>query len=153
VFAVLFVMAQDNLTVAQAGEALSKQGGLLGLSGVGTDMRDIEEAADQGNDRAALAFDVLTYEVRKYIGAYAAAMGGLDAIAFAGGIGENSWRVREGACRDLDFLGVEIDSALNRKASSEDHVISTPQSRVAVSVIFTNEEIVVARETARVLDR
>jgi len=151
VFAVLFVMAQDGLSVAQAGEALSKRGGLLGLSGVGTDMRDIEESAAAGNGRAQLAFDVLTYEVKKYIGAYAAAMGGLDAVAFAGGIGENSWQVRQAVCRDMGLLGLELDEAANRQSSAGDRVISTAGSRVAISIVYTNEELVVARETARVL--
>lgn len=151
VFAVLYVMEREGLTVAQAGEALSKRGGLLGLSGVGTDMRDIEDAAAAGHARAALAFDVLTYEVKKYIGAYAAAMGGLDAIAFAGGIGENSRKVREAACRGLEFLGVELDPAANDAPDSTDRVISSAASRVVVTVIYTNEELVVARETVRVL--
>jgi acetate kinase len=150
VFAVLYVMERERLSAAAAGEALSKRGGLLALSGVGTDMRDIEAAADQGNARAALAFDVLTYQVRKYIGAYAAAMGGLNAIAFAGGIGENSWRVREASLRGLEFLGVDLDADANRQTAGADRVISTPASRVAVAVVYTNEEIVVARETARV---
>ena len=152
VFAVLYVMERAGLSAAAAGEALSRGGGLLGLSGVGTDMRDIEEAAEQGNERAALAFDVLTYEVRKYIGAYSAAMGGLDAIAFAGGIGENSWNVREASCRNLGFLGVELDAQANRRAGTSDRLISTAASRVTVAVVYTNEEVVVARETVRVID-
>jgi acetate kinase len=151
VFAVLYVMEREGLTAAAAGEALSRTGGLLGLSGVSTDMRDIEDAAEQGNARAALAFDVLTYQVKKYIGAYAAAMGGLDAIAFAGGIGENSWKVREASCRDLGFLGVELDADANRQPSTSDRIISTPSARVAIGVVYTNEEVVVARETVRVL--
>jgi acetate kinase len=149
---VLYVMEREGLTAAAAGEALSRRGGLLGLSGVSTDMRDIEEAAEQGNPRAALAFDVLTYQVKKYIGAYAAALGGLNAIAFAGGIGENSWKVREACCRDLGFLGVELDLDANRRPSTSDRVISTPDSRVAIGVVYTNEEIVVARETVRVTE-
>jgi acetate kinase len=152
VFAVLYVMEREGLTAAAAGEALSRRGGLLGLSGVSTDMRDIEEAAEQGNPRAALAFDVLTYQVKKYIGAYAAALGGLNAIAFAGGIGENSWKVREACCRDLGCLGVELDLDANRRPSTSDRVISTPDSRVAIGVVYTNEEIVVARETVRVTE-
>jgi len=151
VFAVLYVMEREGLTVAQAGEALSKRGGLLGLSGVGTDMRDIEEAAASGNERAALAFDVMCYEVKKYIGAYAAALGGLDAVAFAGGIGENSQAVREAVCRDLGWLGLELDTEANRRPSKQDRVISTATSRVAVCVVYTNEELVVARESARVI--
>ncbi len=151
VFAVLYVMERAGLTTAQAGEALSTRGGLLGISGVSEDLRDIEEAADQGDARAQLAFDVLVYEVKKYIGAYAAAMDGLDAIVFAGGIGENSWRARDAVCRGLGLFGVALDAEANRARSSADRIISTPQSRTNVAVIATNEEIVVARESVRVL--
>jgi acetate kinase len=150
-FAVMYVMEKDALSIDQAREQLTKNGGLLGISGVSADLRDIEEAAAKGNARASLAVDVLAYGVKKYIGAYAAAMGGLDAIAFAGGIGENSSLVRERACHDLAFLGVELDADKNRERSSSDRWISAARSAVSVAVVYTNEEIVVARETVRVL--
>jgi acetate kinase len=93
----------------------------------------------------------MVYEVKKYVGAFAAAMGGLNAVAFAGGIGENSWRVRQEICRDMEFLGICLDDAANRQPSRADRIISSPGSGVAVLVVYTNEEIVVARETVRVL--
>jgi acetate kinase len=150
-FAVLHVMEKEKLTTAQMRELLSKKSGLLGISGVSSDLRDIEEAAAQGNTRAALAIEVLVYEIKKYIGAFAAALGGLDAVAFAGGIGENSWQVRQEVCRGLEFLGLRLDDEKNRAPGSNDRIISSPDSHVAVLVIYTNEEIIVARETVRVL--
>jgi len=150
-FAVLHVMEKEKLTAAQMRELLSKQSGLLGISGVSSDLRDIEQAAAQGNTRAALAIEVLVYEVKKYIGAFAAALGGLDAVAFAGGIGENSWRLRREVCRGLEFLGLHLDDVMNRAPGSNDRIISASDSHVAVLVIYTNEEIIVARETVRVL--
>lgn len=150
-FVVLYVMEKEKLTPAEVREILCKKGGLLGISGLSSDLRDLEEAAEKGNSRAQLAIDVLTYEVRKYIGAFAAAMGGLDVISFAGGIGENSWRVREEATRGLEFLGIRLDQERNRAHASGDRVISASDSRVSVVVIYTNEEKVVARETKRLL--
>jgi acetate kinase len=150
-FAVLYVMEKEKLTAAEIREILSKKSGLLGISGVSSDLRDIEDASAKGNSRAALAMEILVYEVKKYVGAFAAAMGGLDAVAFAGGIGENSWRVRESVCRDMKFLGIILDEENNRKAASRDRLISRPNSHVAVLVVYTNEEIIVAREAVRVL--
>ncbi len=147
----LYIMEKEKLTAAQVIETLCKKGGLLGISGVSSDLRDIEEAAAKGSARAALAVDILVYEVKKYIGAFAAAMGGLDAVAFAGGIGENSWQIRERVCRGMEFLGLRLDPEANRKPGSSDRIISKPESRVAVLVIYTTEEIVVARDTVRVL--
>jgi len=150
-FAVLYLMQKENLSAEKISEILGKKSGLLGISGVSTDLRDIEAAAEKGNARAQLAVDILVYEVKKYIGAFAAAMGGLDAIAFAGGIGENAWRVREAVCREMEFLGIALDDAKNRERATTDRVISASNSRVSVLVVYTNEEIIVARETVRVL--
>ena len=150
-FVIPFMMKREGLTVEQACEQVTRQGGLTGISGVGSDLRDLEEAAAKGNRRAAAAMDVMIYQVKKYIGAYAAAMGGLDALAFAGGIGENAWRVRREICRGLEFLGVRLDEEQNRASGSGDRILTRPDSPVAVLVIYTNEEIVVARETMRVL--
>ena len=150
-FAVLYIMEKEKLTVAQVSEILCKRSGLLGISGVSSDLRDIEDAATKGHPRAALAIEILVYQIKKCIGAFAAAMGGLDAVAFAGGIGENSWHVREAVCRDLQFLCVMLDGEKNHRPASEDRLISQPDSSVAVLVVYTNEEIIVARETVRVL--
>lgn len=150
-FAVFYMMDAAGLTIDQVRADLTKKSGLLGLSGVSSDLRDIEEAAEKGNARAELAIDVLAYEVKKYIGAYAAAMGGLDAVAFAGGIGENSSVIRDRVCRNLGFLGVSLDAEANGVRKPEDRVISTSAAKTAVCIVYTNEEIVVARESVKVL--
>ena len=150
-FAVLYLMEKENLSPSQISSLLCKKGGLLGISGVSSDVRDLEEAAAQGHHRAALALDVFIYEIKKYLGAYAAALGGLDGVAFAGGIGENSCRVREGVCQGMEFLGLHLDPEKNRAASGADRVISQPDSPAGIAVIYTNEELMVAQETIRVL--
>jgi len=150
-FIVLHIMEKEKLTPGEVREVLSRKGGLLGISGLSSDLRDLEEAAAKGHGRSALAVEVLVREVKKYIGAFAAAMGGLNAVAFAGGIGENSWRVRQEVCRDMEFLGIQLDHEANCQAARGDRIISSPASGVAVLVVYTNEEIVVARETERVL--
>ena len=150
-FIILHAMEKEKLTPAEVREILCKKGGLLGISGLCSDLRDLEEAASRGHRRSALALEVLVYQVKKYIGAFAAAMGGLNAVAFAGGIGENSWRVRQEVCRDMEFLGIHLDEEVNCQPARGDRFISGPASGVAVLVVYTNEEIVVARETERVL--
>ena len=150
-FVVLHVMEKENLTTAEIRQLLCKKSGLLGISGISNDVRDLEKGAEEGNARAALALEVFIYEVKKYIGAYAAALGGLDALAFAGGIGENSWHVRQQVCSGLEYLGIHLNQEANRAPAQGDRVISLPCSRVAVLVVYTNEELMVARETARVL--
>jgi acetate kinase len=145
-FAVLFVMDRLGLTTAQVREELLREGGLAGLSGIpGGDVRDLESAA---TPEARLALEVFAYQVRKTIGAYAAALGGLNAVAFTGGIGENSALLREACCRDLDFLGLCLDPARNHQGSG-DRLVSTDDSRVSVWALATNEELIVARETYR----
>jgi acetate kinase len=141
VFAVLYMMERHGWTPAEVREQLAKGGGLAGLSGVaGGDVRDLEAA---GTERALLALEVFVYQVKKTIGAFAAAMGGLDAVAFTGGIGENSARLRERCCAGLEFLGIELDAS--RNAGSGDRVVSGETSRVTVLAVSTNEELVVAR--------
>jgi acetate kinase len=152
-FAVFYVMDKLGLTVAQVRDELTRRSGLAGLSGVGSDLRDIETAADAGNARAALTVEVLAYQVKKYVGAYAAAMGGLDAVAFAGGIGENSSTIRDLVCRDMAFLGLSLDAQANRQRGTTDRIISAAGSKTAVAVVHTNEELVVARESVKVLTR
>jgi len=151
VFAVLHVMDREGLSSDEVRTILSKQSGLLGISGVSEDMRDLEEAARSGNDRARLAIEAFCYGVKKTIGAYAAVMGGLDAVAFAGGIGEKSVNVRAKVCEGLAFLGVRLDAERNRSCSGEG-IISSEDSPVKVLVVKTNEEIIVARETVRVVN-
>lgn len=151
VFAVLYMMDRNGWTTEEVRRQLSRTSGLAGLSGVaGGDVRDIAAAAEAGSAAAALALEVFAYQVKKTIGAYAAALGGLDAIAFTGGIGENSAALRSACCRGLEFLGVELDEALNA-AGSGDRVISKDSSRVKVAPVATNEELIVARRAYRVL--
>lgn len=144
-FGLLFLMDRNGWSVSTAAEQLTRTGGLAGLSGIpGGDIRDLEKAVLEGNDDAALALSVFTYQVRKTIGAYAAAMGGIDAIAFTGGIGENSARLRLDCCAGLEFLGVRLDPLRNDGGDS-DRVVSAEGSKVAVVTLATNEELIVAR--------
>jgi acetate kinase len=150
-FVILQVMEKEKLAPHEIGQLLCKKSGLLGISGLSNDFRDLEKAAAAGHTRAALALEVFVYEVKKHLGAYAAALGGLDVVAFAGGIGENSWRVREQVCAGLEFLGLYLDPEANRLPTHGDRVISKPGSAVTVLVVYTNEELMVARETVKVL--
>lgn len=151
VFAVLSMMDRHRWDTVEVRRQLARESGLAGLSGVkGGDVRDIEAAERAGSDDARLALDVFTYEVRKTIGAYAAALGGLDAIVFTGGIGENSTRTRTLCCNELAFLGVELDAERNELGTG-DRIISPEGAKVHVLVLATNEEVVVARRAMRVL--
>jgi acetate kinase len=146
VFAVLYMMERHGWSCEEVRSQLAKGGGLAGLSGVpGGDVRDLEAA---GSARATLALEVFVYQVKKTIGAYAAAMGGIEAIAFTGGIGENSPRLRARCCAGLEFLGVHIDPAKNQSGSG-DRIVSSDSSPVAVLALATNEELVVARRAWR----
>ena len=142
------LMEYEHLDYNGITDLLNKKSGLLGISGVSSDFREIERAAEQGNDRARLARDLLTYNVRQYIGAYATVLDGLDAITFTAGIGTHSTFVRAKVCSKLSFLGVKIDPEANEHGTGE-RIISTPDSRVAVTVVPTNEELMIARETVR----
>lgn len=147
-FAVLFMMERHGWTPAQVREQLATSGGLAGLSGIaGGDLRDLEQAA-AGNGRAGEAIEVFAYQVRKTIGAYAAALGGLDAVAFTGGIGENSASLRAACCAGLEFLGIALDAELNEHAGGDRMVSSGP---VAVLALATNEELIVARRAYQLL--
>lgn len=145
-----FIAQAEKLPTEEVDSLLNKKSGLLGISGLSSDMRDIEQAADKGEERPKLALQILTYGIRKYIGAYAAAMGGLDAVVFTAGVGENSVIVRSMACEGLGFLGIELDSEKN-KVRSKETIISTDNSKVKVMVVPTNEELVIARDTKRLL--
>jgi acetate kinase len=147
-----WVMGMEELTLAQLNAMLNKHSGLYGVSGVSSDMRDVQKAASSGHGRAKLALAIFCYRLRKYIGGYAAAMGGVDAITFTGGIGENSPDVRRRSAGGLEFMGVLLDAERNEKVPrGQEVLISRPDSRVAVAVVPTNEERVIARDTVRVL--
>lgn len=144
-----YIMAREELTIQEVISMLNKHSGMRGISGISGDMRQIEEEMVQGDERARETFDMFEYRLRKYIGGYAAAMDGLDALIFTGGIGENSWRLREQICRNLSFLGVSLDEQAN--GGEGERRISGSGSRVEVWVIPTNEELVIARDTARLV--
>lgn len=148
VFAVLFMMETRGWTVEEVRNQLAREGGLAGLSGIaGGDVRDLEAS---NTDAAKRALAVFAYQVKKTIGAYAAAMGGIDAIAFTGGIGENSAKLRTVCCEGLEFLGVRLDAEQNENGRG-DRLVSPAESRVAVLALATNEELVVARRAYRLL--
>ncbi len=143
---VLYLMEQEGIDPKSMSHILHKESGIQGVSGISSDLRDVEEAASQKNPRAMLALNMLCYGIRKHIGSYAAAMGGIDVIAFTAGIGENSVTVREMVCNGLEFLGAEIDLEKNRIRGKEAD-ISREGSAVKVLVVPTNEELVIARDT------
>lgn len=147
---VLYIMSKEGLTMSEINALLNKHSGLLGISGVSSDMREIINEMKNGNPRAKLAFDVFCYRVKKYIGAYSAAMGGVDVLVFTAGIGENSPDVRKSVCEGLEFLGIKIDDEKNNSPEKE-KIISTDDSKVKVLVIPTNEELVIALDTAEIV--
>ncbi len=148
----LAIQNQMKLTPPEVDHLLNQRSGMLGVSGISSDMRDLEEAAEKGNQRAILALKMYAYKVKKYIGAYAAAMGGLDVLVFTAGIGENSPLIREWSCQGLEFMGIEIDPEKNREmVRGREGVIS--KGKVKVMVIPTNEELVIARDTAEIVSR
>ena len=141
-----FVGKKEGLSLDEMNEVLNKKSGMLGISGVSSDGRDLDAAAEAGNKRAQLALDVFDYRVIKYIGAYAAAMNGVDAIAFTAGIGENNIKMRKDVCSSLTYLGVKLDEEKNN-VRGEERIISTDDSKVQVLLVPTNEELAIARET------
>ena len=149
--AVLFLMRKENLSIDEMDKVLNKESGVLGVSGVSSDFRDIEEAAAQGNERAALALDTFAYRVAKTIGEYTAAMNGVDAIVFTAGLGENSGSMRAKNCEYLGYLGIELDEEKNSKRG-EAMQISKEGSKVKVFVIPTNEELMIARDTKEIVE-
>ena len=148
--ALFFLMEKEKLDIQGANNFVNKKCGVNGISGVSMDMRDLHTAAEGGNKRARLALDMYAYRVRKYIGAYAAAMDGVDLIIFTGGIGENDFMIREWSCANLEFMGVEFDKAVNNGVKGKDIVLSKPTSRVKVMAVTTNEELVIATDTLRI---
>ncbi len=151
--AVTFIMDKENLDTKGLSNLLNKQSGLLGVSGGFSDFRDILAQIAAGNDRARLAKEMYTYRIKKYIGEYAAAMGGVDVIVFTGGAGENQWEVREGATKNLEFLGVKVDAEKNHACRATECTISSADSRVKVCVIPTDEELMIATDTLRLVNK
>ncbi len=143
---VTYIMCRENFSVDQMNDFLNTKCGALGVSGISSDFRDIEVAAGQGNVRARLALDIFEHDVRQFIGSYSAVLGGVDAIIFTAGVGENSAEMREAICKNLDYLGVDLDREKN-KVRSEEVDVSKPNARCRVLVIPTNEELMIALET------
>ncbi len=146
-----FLMRKENMDADQMDNVLNKKSGMLGVSGISNDSRDIEAAANEGNERAKITQDMFCYRVKKYIGAYAAAMGGVDAIVFTAGIGENSKPARAGILEGLEFLGCKFDPEKNNTRGKE-ALISTDDSKVKAYIIPTNEELVIARDTKEIIE-
>lgn len=145
-----YLMDKKGLNVHQMTDYLNKKCGVLGVSGVSSDFRDLESAVNAGNKRAKLAMDMFSYRVKKYVGSYAAAMGGLDCLVFTGGIGEHTVCVREAVCKDMEFLGVVLDNKKNANPPRDTEVeISAKNSKVKIFIIPTNEELYIARETLK----
>jgi len=151
--ALLYIAEKENLDIKETNNLINKKSGLLGVSGVSSDMRDIEEAANTGNQQAKAAYDMFVHRVRKYIGAYAAVMGGVDVILFTGGIGENGCEIREDICKDLEFLGVDFDAEVNKGQRGKDLELTKSGSRTKVVMVTTNEELVIARDTQEIVNR
>lgn len=148
-----FICKKENMDINGIMEVLNKKSGVQGLSGVSSDFRDLQAGAESGNDRCEMAVDVFCYRVLKYIGAYVAAMNGVDAIAFTAGLGENDDVVRRKIVSRLGYLGITLDEAVNRETKGKEAVISTPDSKVPVWVVPTNEELAIARETVALLQK
>lgn len=147
-----FLMEKEKLDAQGLSDLLNKKSGVLGIFGVSSDMRELEKAVAEGKDkRAILADKMYDYRIRKYVGAYAAALGGVDIIVFTGGVGENQHTCRAGVCEGLEYMGVKLDAALNAKIHGTEAVISTPDSKVKVVIIPTDEELTIAMDTADIL--
>jgi len=145
-----FIAKKENKNLDEIMHLLNKESGVQGMSQVSSDFRDINEAMNNGNEKARIAFNVFVYRVVKYIGGFIASMNGVDAIAFTAGVGENDPKVRYDVCKYLGFLGITIDQEAN-KLRGEEVMLSTPDSKVKVAVIPTNEELAIARETVAIL--
>jgi acetate kinase len=145
--AVIYLQQKLGLTANEVSDLLNKKSGVLGITEEVSDMRELDDGAMAGIERYVLALKMYNYRIKKYIGAYAAAMGGVDIIAFAGGVGENQWDVREGSCEGLEFLGIKIDIAKDDGLKNKECIISTPDSKVTVCLVPTDEELMIAEDT------
>ncbi|MFA5713450.1 MAG: acetate kinase [Bacteroidales bacterium] len=149
---IFYIQEKENLSSQELNALLNRKSGFLGVSGVSSDGRDIEQAARDGNERAALTIEILHYRVLKFIGAYSAALGGVDLIIFTGGIGENDKNLRGSVGKQLRYLGVDFDQSCNLNTQGEDMLLTTPKSAVKVAVIATNEELVIAQDTLSIVN-
>ena len=151
--ALTLIMEKEEIDYSSLNTLLNKHSGLLGISGISSDMREIESAAAEGDERAALSIKMFNYRIKKYIGSYAAAMGGVDILVFTGGIGENGCEIRENICSNLEFFGIEFDKNRNTDARGKETIISKEGSKVTVVVVPTNEEFVIASDTCNIVEQ
>ena len=149
--AITFLEKKLGLDADGMSNLLNKKSGVLGITGISSDMREIESANDEGNERAKLALDMYSYRIKKYVGAYAAAMGGCDIIVFTAGVGENQASMREDVCKNMEYMGIKLDVEKNKTIRGEEAIISTPDSKVTVCVIPTDEELMIATDTMNLL--
>ncbi|MFZ5940641.1 MAG: acetate/propionate family kinase [Bacteroidota bacterium] len=149
----LFIAEKEHLSLKGVSNMINKNSGMVGVSEISSDMRDLELAYYEGNDRASLALTMYAYRVKKFIGAYAAVMNGLDAIIFTGGVGENDFNIRRMICQNMNYLGLEFDEPANHGVKGEDKIISKPDSRCVAAVVRTNEELVIALDTFKILEK
>ncbi len=148
----IYIMQKEGIDSHNANTLINKHSGMLGITGISSDMREIEQAAGNGNDRAILGLEMYHYRIRKYIGAYAAVMGGVDLLVFTGGVGENSPETREAICRDFEYLGLAFDREANAGVRGKEKIISAAGSKVTAMVVPTNEEFVIATDTERIIN-
>ncbi|MGL4227520.1 MAG: acetate kinase [Tannerellaceae bacterium] len=151
--ALSFIMEKEHLDAAGLSNLINRESGVAGLSEISSDMRDIEDAIEKGDKNAILAMEMYNYRIKKYIGAYAAALGGLDILVFTGGVGENQWVTRSAVCKDMEFMGIEFDVEKNDGLRGEEVVLSLPNSRVKVMVVPTDEEFMIASDTMEILSK
>ncbi len=147
---VTYLMENENMTLDEINNVMNKKSGMLGISGVSSDFRDVSESAKEGNDRAQLALDMFAYSIKKYIGLYSAVLGGVDAVVFTAGVGENACLIREKILENMEYLGIELDKEKNAATRNEANV-SAKGARVQTLVIPTNEELMIARETMQLV--
>ena len=146
-----YVVNKEEITMSAANTLINKHSGLLGVSGISSDMREVMEASENGNERALLALKVYAYRVKKYIGSYIATLGGLDVLVFTGGIGENASRIRTMACEQMQYLGIDLDEEKNKTVIGQEAIISKDTSKVKIVVIPTNEEYIIAHDTKQLI--
>lgn len=151
--ALSFIMEKEHLDAAGLSNLINRESGVAGLSEISSDMRDIEDAIEKGDKNAILAMEMYNYRIKKYIGAYAAALGGLDILVFTGGVGENQWVTRSAVCKDMEFMGIEFDEEKNDGLRGEEVILSLPNSRVKVMVVPTDEEFMIASDTMEILSK
>lgn len=151
--ALTFIMHKEDIGVSATNTLVNKHSGVLGISGVSSDMREVENAANEGNERAILALRMYEYRIKKYIGAYTAALGGVDAIIFTGGIGENASDTRANVIKDIEYLGIDFDFEKNKGIHGKEAELTTENSKVKVWVVPTNEELVIARDTLKIVSK